>query len=367
MRVAVVGAGAVGLTAAATMGEAGADVILYDRDEVASGATGRTAGICYDAFAEDLDAEVAAASLRRFRELGVLTECPYVWFAREDDDANADAIAEQIPRMQTHGRDVELVGPDALDDRYPQLRTEEIATAAVAHQAGHVDPTAYVETLTERVVERGVGINTGTPVSLAGPTTVETPDETAEFDAVLVAAGPATKDLVADVGITIALKAYRAQALVTEPLRVTLPMAYDATRHCYWRPRDGGLLIGDGAHEVDPDDWDPDADATFERGALDRLARATTIEDAAIDRSWAGLCTATPDRDPLLGAVADGLYVASGWHGHGFMRSPALGERIGDQVLGGDGIDAYDPNRFDGDEEFTVVEGMTLADDGESE
>jgi len=367
MRVAVVGAGAVGLTAAATMAEAGADVVLYDRGEIASGATGRAAGLCYDAFAEDLDAEVAAASLRRFRELGVLTECPYVWFAREDDDANADAIADQVPRMRAHGRDVELVDPDALGERYPQLRTDEIDTAAIAHQAGHVDPTAYADALTERVLGRGVGIRTGTPISLSGPTTVEAPDGTAEFDAVLVAAGPATRDLVADAGVTIALKAYRAQALVTEPLRATLPMAYDATQHCYWRPRDGGLLVGDGAHEVDPDDWNPDADATFERGALDRLARATTIEDAAIDRSWAGLCTATPDRDPLLGAVADGLYVASGWHGHGFMRSPALGERIGEQVLGGDGIDAYDPNRFDGDEEFTVVEGMTLADEGESE
>lgn len=363
MRVAVVGAGAVGLTAAVTMADRGADVVLYDRGEIASGATGRAAGICYDAFAEDLDADVAAASLRRFRELGVLTECPYVWYAREGDDDSADAIAEQVPRMQAHGRDVELVDPDTLCERYPQLRTDEIGTAAIAHRAGHVDPTAYAEVLTEQVLEAGVGVRTETPVSLAGPGTVEAPDETARFDAVLVAAGPATKTIVADAGVQIPLKAYRAQALVTDPLRATLPMAYDATQHCYWRPRAGGLLVGDGAHEVDPDDWDPEADERFERSALDRLARATTIEDAAISRSWAGLCTATPDRDPLLGAVADGLYVASGWHGHGFMRSPALGERIGRRVLGGDGIEAYDPDRFDGDEEFDVIEGMTLADD----
>lgn len=359
MRVAVVGAGAVGLTAAETMAEQGADVVLYDRGEIAGGATGRAAGICYDAFAEDRDAEVAADSLGHFRELGVLTECPYVWFAREGDEANAEAISQQVPRMQDHGRDVALVDPATLGERYPQLRTDDIAVAALAYRGGFVDPTAYADALSESVLELGVDVRTDTPVSLAGPTTITTPGGRVGFDAVLVAAGPATREIVARAGIQIALKAYRAQALVTEPLRATLPMGYDATQHVYWRPRDGGLLVGDGAHEVDPADWDPEADESFEEGALDRLRRATAVEPT-MDRSWAGLCTATPDREPLIGAVADGLYVASGWHGHGFMRSPALGRTIGEQVLGGSVIEAYDPDRFEGDEEFDVVEGMTL-------
>ena len=78
--------------------------------------------------------------------------------------------------------------------------------------------------------------------------------------------------------------------------------------------------------------------------------------------AWAGLCTATPDRNPLLGPVDESgtVSVATGWHGHGFMRAPALGETVAEQVLGGGGIEAFDPRRFDGDEQFRVVEGMTL-------
>ena len=45
------------------------------------------------------------------------------------------------------------------------------------------------------------------------------------------------------------------------------------------------------------------------------------------------------------------------------MRAPAIAERLTSSVLGGEGIPAYDPARFDGDREFEIVEGMTLPDD----
>lgn len=359
MRVAVVGGGAVGLTAAHHLSEAGTDVVLFEADGIASGSTGRAAGICYDAFAGDLDSRFSGQSLRRFRALGVLTECPYVWLAREGDDANADAIREQVPRMQAHDRNVELLDPEVLAERYPQLETANVAVAAIAHEAGHVDPEAYTAVLETDLRSGTADVRTESSATLVSPTTIESSHGTETYDAVLVAAGPETKPVVADVGVSLALKAYRAQALVTEPLHATVPMAYDATKHVYWRPRDGGLFVGDGAHPVEPTDWDGDADATFLESALERVRAATTL-DPDVHRSWAGLCTATPDRNPLLGTVGDGLYVATGWHGHGFMRAPAMGKRVAEQILGGAGTSQYDPRRFDGDEEFEVIEGMTL-------
>jgi len=37
------------------------------------------------------------------------------------------------------------------------------------------------------------------------------------------------------------------------------------------------------------------------------------------------------------------------------MRAPATGEAIAGQVLGGDPVPAFDPLRFDGDEQFDPV------------
>jgi len=143
------------------------------------------------------------------------------------------------------------------------------------------------------------------------------------------------------------------------------PMCYDATGGFYLRPHAAGLLAGDGTEdrEADPDAYERDADPAFADGLLERVSyRVPSIADGdhGLERAWAGLCTATPDRDPLVGRIRDGLYVATGFQGHGFMRAPAIGERLAEEILDGGRIDAFDPTRFRGDEAFDVVEGMAL-------
>jgi len=370
-RVAVVGAGALGVTATDDLARAGIDVVCYDRDDVASGASGRAAGIAYDAFAEDVDAAVAERALERLRELAAdgaieFTEHPYVWFARAGDERHATAIRESVQQMQVHGRDVDLLTDAELGERFPSLAAVDVATAAVAHDAGYLDPESYVRAMAERAETAGADIRTETPVELADDgTELATAAGRESFDAVLVAAGAHTKRLLAGIDVPIPMKPYRVQALVTERFDDAgdVPIHYDATESRYARPWDGGLLLGDGTQEreFDPDDYDTDADADFERESVAWAEESVdSLADLDVRRSWAGLCTATPDRDPLLGRLREGLFVATGWHGHGFMRAPALGERIADQIRGGDGIEPFDPQRFDGSEEFDVVEGMTV-------
>jgi len=372
--VGVVGGGAVGVTAAGDLAARGVDVTLFERGEVAGGASGRAAGIVYDAFAEDRDAAVTARALDRFRAfaregVGSFTPCPYLWFAREGDDRSASAIREQVPRMREHGVDVELLAADAVRERVPGLETS-VAVGALARNAGHLDTGAYVADLADRARAAGVDVRTETAVSVDDwsaeeGVTLDTGAGVASFDRVLVAAGAHTKRVLAEAGVPIAMKPYRVQALVTGPLDVDVPMTYDATESYYLRPRERGLLVGDGTEkrEADPDAWDPEADDWFVEASRERVRDALGVEPG-IRRAWAGLCTATPDRDPLLGPVDDtgSLFVATGFQGHGFMRSPALGEAVAEWVLGGDvGVVAgFDPRRFDGDEEFEVFEGMTL-------
>ncbi|WP_049922812.1 NAD(P)/FAD-dependent oxidoreductase [Halopiger djelfimassiliensis] len=368
LEVAVVGAGAVGATAAYDLAREGADVTLYDRGQVASGSSGRAAGICYDAFADPLDAEIAGEAIERFRAFSgddtfPFVECPYVWLAREGDTERADAIREQIERMQENGVVALELDADALADRFPALRTDDVAVAGIAGAAGYTDPAQYTACLAAAATGAGATLESETPVGVrADPARIVLEDGTErEVDAVLVAAGAHTKQLLADAGIPIAMKPYRVQALVASG-DLAEPTCYDATGEFYLRPHPEGLLAGDGTEEIeaDPDDYDRAADPDFADDLLERVRRRLPDVELELERAWAGLCTSTPDRDPLVGQLQNGLYVATGFQGHGFMRAPAIGRRVAEDILGGDSIEDFDPTRFDGDEEFEVVEGMAV-------
>jgi sarcosine oxidase subunit beta len=361
-RVAVVGGGAVGLTAAHDLAVRGADVTLFERGEIAGESTGRAAGILYDAYAEDVDARFAARAIERFRALSgegdfEFRESPYLWFVTEPGE-KAAAIREQVEGMRRNDCNVERIHPAELGDEYPALDTDDVVEAAVARNAGVADTAAYADLLASKARAEGVDVHEGTPASVA----IDPPRVNGDsYDAVLVAAGAHTKRLLADAGIDIPLKPYRVQAL-TADAPGEIPTFYDATAGYYARPHPAGVLAGDGTEpiEADPETYDRDGDDWFVDATTERLADRLPGSDLTLSRAWAGLCTATPDRDPLLGELEDCLYVATGWQGHGFMRAPATGEVLAEQILGGDGIPEFDPTRFDGDEEFDVVEGMVV-------
>ncbi|EMA71679.1 NAD(P)/FAD-dependent oxidoreductase [Halorubrum distributum] len=403
--IAIIGGGAVGVTAAHDLAARGADVTLFERGELAAESSGRAAGVLYDAYAEDVDAAVGARALERFRAFDrtlpgfSFMSCPYVIAVREGDP-DADAVPAMVERMRDHGREVSLVDPDALGERFPALHADDLAVAAVAEGAGWTDPPSYVRALGERAARAGVAMETDTAVAL-GPrrgserevrvrdagANGDPATETRAFDAVVVAAGAHTRSLLADAGVAVPVVPYRVQALVARAA-YDGPMVYDATADAYLRPHPDGLLAGDGTEPVpaDPEGYRRGADDWFREDVAavldERLARrdsaARVDPDSDVSRAWAGLCTATPDGDPLVGpADASGeadptLFVAAGWQGHGFMRAPAIGEAVAEGVLASRSgipfddpespwIGAFDPERFDGDEEFEIAEGMSLS------
>ena len=86
------------------------------------------------------------------------------------------------------------------------------------------------------------------------------------------------------------------------------------------RPRWGTDETVDGALV---DDW------------LARVAhRYPPAAGVPVARAWAGLYDMTPDAHPILGEVADGVYAACGFSGHGFMQAPAVGRIVADELLG---------------------------------
>ena len=80
------------------------------------------------------------------------------------------------------------------------------------------------------------------------------------------------------------------------------------------------------------------------RSILD--SRLPILKNVAIRQSWAGMIDATPDAVPVMDAVPDvnGLFIASGFSGHGFGIGPAAGKIMANLVQNNN-IE-YDLSRF---------------------
>ena len=82
--------------------------------------------------------------------------------------------------------------------------------------------------------------------------------------------------------------------------------------------------------------WEAVVDESLVPDRLARLAhRYPPAAGAEIEEAWAGLYDMTPDAHPVIGRVADGVFAACGFSGHGFMQSPAVGRALSEEILAG--------------------------------
>ncbi|MBI4712627.1 MAG: FAD-binding oxidoreductase, partial [Planctomycetes bacterium] len=127
---------------------------------------------------------------------------------------------------------------------------------------------------------------------------------------------------------------------------------------------------GDGTadSEENTDSYKQKVDSVF----LEDIARKISdlipqMGDARVVNSWAGLCTATPDRLPIIGPVQEiaGLFLDGGSNGYGFMRAGMLGKLTAELVTGVKpslDITSLMITRFVGKDvaDFRIKQGMTV-------
>jgi sarcosine oxidase subunit beta len=144
-----------------------------------------------------------------------------------------------------------------------------------------------------------------------------------------------------------------------------LPMVVDLDTSFHFRREGSGLLVG--FNWPHPTPGSPDDPPMFDFDFLAAIAdpavhRLPLLELIGFDskRSWAGYYAETPDKHAIIGEV-DGLFIATGFGGHGIMHSPAAGKAIAQLVLAGKSeIDVFSlrPSRFaEGD---LIVESMVI-------
>lgn len=364
--VAVIGAGIHGASIAFHLASRGIRVAVFERGTPAGGPTGRSSAVCRAYYTNEFLAEVARDSLeilRNFSDVTAGRTCDYretgVLFLHDSGDV--EDVRSAASRLGALGISVELLTPEALANDLPAFDLDGVAVGAWEARAGYADPAGATIGFLQRAQELGAVTRFGAEIMTidaaeGGGATVALKDGGRISCARLViAAGPWTAALARQVGVHLPLTVER-HIVVTAGWGVAEPIPFafvDIPRGYYGKPEGEHLLCLGGLHEgsqVDPDHFFEGVTADEDVELLSAAARRVpSLVEAQPQGGWASLYDVSPDWQPVVGEIADGIFVDAGTSGHGFKLAAALGRHIADLVSGEtvDGrLRAFHPDRF---------------------
>ena len=398
-----------------------APVVLVEKGEIGSGSSGRSGAILRQHYGDRVTAAMARESLRvfasfesrtgrsiGFRRTGVLT------LAGPDQPDWVQRIQENVEMLRELGIRTQIVEERRIRELLPGIALKKGTVGAWEPEGGFVHPQKTLEAFAAlarsygAVTRRGVSVN---EIHVEGGrvTGVTTDEGHVATEKVVIVAGPWSAKLLASVGVNVPLRTIRPENLFfplggydpeeegeTDDLDTNLefdieddpiehseeqesvvlpglhPTLIDLEHALYCRaePSARSLRVGRTEYHADevledPDDLDEtvsEESRAWGRKAL--AARLPEYEDSQETDALAGWYTLTPDAQGIIGEVpqVQGLYVATGFSGHGFKLGPSVGEGMA-QMLFDEPVTAFEPEffsleRFTGKEEWTGRFGL---------
>jgi glycine/D-amino acid oxidase-like deaminating enzyme len=352
--VVVIGGGIAGAVVCHELAHRGVKVTLVEKDSICAGPTARSCGIIRQHYSHEITADMAREALGIFRAFdeAVGGECDFhqagfLITARED---TVETIVANVALQQSIGIETRMVTPEEIRDIEPHIDLEGIVAGAYEPASGYADPYATTHSYVARAEERGARILTGTRVLAirheAGRVTgIETDTGDIAAGAVVMAAGPWAKALLAPLGIALPTEIGRVQVgLFDRPESITTHGIFgDTCLGIYARPEGEMMLVGsletDDAELVvdDPDYYDHEMDfARIESYSERIMRRYPEMSSGRFHNGYASLYDLTADWQPIVGKLPglEGLYGMVGSSGHGFKLAPILGRIVAQLVVG---------------------------------
>jgi gamma-glutamylputrescine oxidase len=347
--VCVIGAGLAGLTVAREVARRGWSVAVLEANRVAWAASGRNTGFVLPGFHETIDSMVERIGLDHTKQLWALSDQGLDYVKRAIDETgmpgvdpvpgwlhisktdNGDEIRTKVERLRWIGANVEAWPTERVRDVLPNPRYFN-----ALHYPGaiHIHPLNYALGLAVDAEAAGARIFEHTPALSIDPTGVRkrivTQGARVRAGQVVLACNVQLGDLMPRLGAT--LLPITTYVLVTEPIG---PHLHEVIRYRgavsdtnradnHYRIVGGDRLQWSGrmrAWEADPR-W-------VKRGlAADITRNFPELGKIEIAHVWHGTLGRPIHRMPQVGEIERGVWVASGFGGHGLNTTAMGGELI---------------------------------------
>ena len=370
-RVAVVGAGMVGLSTAWFLQEHGFHVTVYERDHVAAGSSWGNAGWLTPA----LTAPLPEPAVLRYgvRAVGRPSSPVYLplrpdprllrflaGFARHSTARleDQDPFVHELEQIRDAGQDVKydvLSGPEARVVE-PSL-SPSVASAVLLHDQRYLNPPQFLAALAASFVDRGGLLLEGATVDRVSETArgayVTTREQHREggYDHVVLASGAWVGHLARQLGVRQPVQAGRGYSFSVSGERLPQTPVYFPAQRVACTPlegADGPRLRVAGMMEFRA------PDAALDQRRIEAIVEAARplLDGVDLDDrrdEWVGSRPCTADGLPLIGRTrARAVFVAGGHGMWGIALGPLTGKLLARRIASGSTppeLVAFDPLR----------------------
>lgn len=366
--VVVVGVGGMGSAACAHLAERGVDVLGIERFDVPhrEGSSHGSTRIIRKAYHEHPEyVPLVERAYENWRDLEAATgrELLYVTGSVNACPPSRDLVANAREACETHDLEYETMTGSELNERYPGYGVPEEFDVLFQPDGGFLDCERAVSAHVERTHDAGGVVRARETVSNwrvdddaddrsenERGVVVETDRDTYRADALVLAAGAWTSDLLSDLdGVVVPERQVLGwfqpptspEHFAPEAFPVFVTETDDGTEY-YGFPRYDRPGVKVGVYHHLHENIDPDAVAAPTREDEDALRDVLRDHVPAANGPTMGLETCLFTNSPDMDFVVDThpeherVVVAAGFSGHGFKFSSAIGEALADLAVDGE-------------------------------
>lgn len=348
--VAIIGGGAIGCSVAYHAAVRGAQVALFEADQLGSGASGALAGMLSGQGEAEKPGPLRDLLIRGreyhrtfAQELYETTDFDpgYVWdgaLRTAVDESSEQKLREEHSWHEQADLPSELLSGEEARELEPAI-SPEVTTAIYLPDDGQVNPPQLLEAFVRGAKMHGTEIFESTRVTgfmVEGHRVTGVRTTQGEFSAgAVVLAGGAFSGLLSEqLGIRLQLYPIKGQMIELQAWSLPIKANVWNVGNFYVVPKKDGRVIVGATEETGIHDPRPTLGGIQEL-ADEALRLVPALSEARFSRPWGGLRPATQSGDPIMGPAEgwDGLILATGHFRNGVLLSAITGEIVGALAL----------------------------------